>query len=185
MTFSTALELKFDGIHAEADFVSWRRKDNFEYHNKPELLIGEAKSLGNGELLNQKDFIKLKQIGKKLPGAFIVISVLRDTFTSSERKLLITFVKWCRRLNKDYLATNPVILLTSNELLFDFSISISWRSLGDNYKKFADYDYTHNLHGFADATQQIYLGIESMGELRDRERNKKWQKQKQKQKNNK
>ena len=176
MTFSTALELHFDGIAAEADFVAWRRKESHEYHNKPELLIGEAKSLGSGELIKQKDLIKLKQICKKLPGAFIVISVLRDSYTTSEKKLLTSFIKWCRRLNNSGLATNPVILLTSNELLLEFSIGETWKKLGNVYKPFTEAEHTHNLYNFADATQQIYLGIESMDEWRLKEYKKKQEK---------
>lgn len=173
MTFSTALKLHFDGIDAEADFIAWRRKESHDFHNKPVLLIGEAKSFGSGDLIKPKDLVKLKQIGKKLPGAFIVISVLRDHYTESEKKLLKSFVTWCRRLNTNGLPTNPVILLTSNELFFDFLISETWKKLGNVYKPFADYEHTHNLNGFADATQQIYLGVEPFYEWRNKEYKKK------------
>lgn len=173
MTFSTALELHFDGMDAEADFVVWRRKENHDFHKKPDLLIGEAKSFGIGDLIKPKDLVKLKQIGKKLPGAFIVISVLRGHYTESEIRILKSFVKWCRRFNSNGLPTNPLILLTSNELFFDFQISETWENLGKAYKPFTDYEHSGNLSRFADATQQIYLGIESFYEWRNKEYKKK------------
>lgn len=178
MTFSTALKLEFDGINAEADFIAWRRSESHDFHNQPVLLIGESKSFGNGDLIKPKDLIKLKHIGKKLPGAFIVISVLRDHYTESEKKLLKPFLTWCRRLNAKGLPTNPVILLTSNELFFDYLIGETWKKLGDVYKPFTSYEHTRNLSNFAEATQQIYLGIEPFYKWREKEYEKKRDKSK-------
>jgi hypothetical protein len=45
MTFSTALDLEFDGIKCEADFVAIKRKERIEERLPPELIIGECKSL--------------------------------------------------------------------------------------------------------------------------------------------
>lgn len=173
MSFSTALNLNFDGIEVEADFVAWRCTEKFESNTKPDLLIGEAKSFGTGDLIKQKDLTKLKQIGKKLPGAYIVISVLRDDFTDSEKEIIKSFVTWGRRLDANGLPTNPVILLTSNELFFDFMISSTWEKLGGKFKPFANFENTHNLNNFAEATLQIYLGIEPFHEWRHNEYKKK------------
>ena len=65
MTFSTAMNLKFDGIDSEVDFVAWRRKEKHDAHTAPHLIIGEAKSLGQGDLIKSKDLAKLKQVSKK------------------------------------------------------------------------------------------------------------------------
>jgi hypothetical protein len=167
MTFSTAMNLGFGGIAVEADFVAWRRAESHSTHNPPELLIGETKSLGKGDLIKLKDLAKLKAIGQKLPGAILVISVLRESFTPSEKKSLQQFVKWCRRLDDHGRQTNPVILLTANELFFEHMISASWEELGEPFKSFADYEHTRNLHSFADATQRIYLGLPSFHEWQD------------------
>jgi hypothetical protein len=169
MTFSTAMNLEFDGIAAEADFVAWRRAESHGTHNLPELLIGETKSLGKGDLIKPKDLAKLKAIGQKLPGAILVISVLRKSFTASEKKWLQQFVKWCRRLDEHGRQTNPVILLTANELFFEHMISATWETLDEPFKRFAHYEHTRNLHNFADATQMIYLGLPSFHEWQDAE----------------
>jgi len=166
MTFSTAMNLKFDGIDAEADFVAWQRSERHDADNPPDLLIGEAKSLGQGDLIKPKDLAKLKAIARKLPGAMLVISVLRENFTASEKMLLQRFVKWCRRLDDHERPTNPVILLTAHELFFEYLISATWKDLGEPYKSFADYEHTRNLHNFADATQRIYLGLPSFHDWR-------------------
>ena len=49
-------------------------------HQEPELIIGETKSFGQGDLLKADEFARLKKVGAKLPGVIIVISVMRDTF---------------------------------------------------------------------------------------------------------
>jgi hypothetical protein len=164
ITFSTAIDLKFDGVAAEADFVAWRRAERHGAHNPPELIIGETKSLGKGDLIKPKDLAKLRAIGQKLPGAIFVISVLRESFTASEKKSLQQFVKWCRRTDSQGRQTNPAILLTANELFFDHLISATWEELGEPFKSFADYEHTRNLLNFADATQRIYLGLPSFHE---------------------
>jgi hypothetical protein len=56
---------------------------------------------------------------------------------------------------------NHVVLLTSHELLFDQHISATWKSLGEPHLKFSNYETIRTLKGFADATQQIYLGLPS------------------------
>jgi hypothetical protein len=55
----------------------------------------------------------------------------------------------------------PVVLLTSNELMFDHLLSATWKDLGGDCAKFATYDHTNNMRRIADATQQIYLELPS------------------------
>lgn len=166
MTFSTAMELKFDGIDAEADFLILRQRGNPDEHNSPDLIVGEAKSLGQGDLLKSNDLRKLKDIGRKLPGAILVVSVLRDHFTASEKKLLVSFVRWARRPDDEGRPTNPVILMTANELFVDHLISAKWKKLGKPYDAFADFYNTNSLRSFAEATQRIYLGLPGFYEER-------------------
>lgn len=166
MTFTTAMNLKFDHTEAEADFVAWRADETHGIHTPPELIIGETKSLGQNDLIKPKDVVKLKAIARKLPGSILVISVLREKFTDSEKALLQRFVKWCRRPDSHGRATNPVILLTRHELFFEDFISATWKELGEPFNSFADFEYTRNLYNFAVATQQIYLGLPSIYEWR-------------------
>lgn len=160
-TFATAMSLAFDGNNAKVDFLLWRRDDHMDYDQPPQLVIGEAKSGGKGQLIKAHDLAQLKAVAKRLPGAAIVVAVLRDHFLPAEIRLLKPFVRWGRRADADGEQTNPVVLLTARELLFDHHISTTWKALGGAYAKFSDYNAVRKLKGFADVTQQIYLGVPS------------------------
>lgn len=166
MTFSTAMAMSFDGKKTEADFVALRAQEKMSVNAPPELIIGEAKSLGEGDLIKDKDLAKLKLLATKLPGVSIVISVMRDDFTASEKERLTKFANWARRPNDAGEPTNPVVLLAATELFHDFSISSTWKDKKGPHAAFSDYDHTRNLRSFAEATQQIYLGLEPFHEVR-------------------
>jgi hypothetical protein len=76
-------------------------------------------------------------------------------------------VNWGRRVNVYGQPTNPVLLLTSHELTMDHHISSTWKELGGRHAKFADNEHSRNLFNFADATQEIYLGMPSFQNARD------------------
>jgi hypothetical protein len=103
---------------------------------------------GKGQLIKPRDLAQLKAVAKKLPGTAIVIAVLRDHFLPTEKRLLKTFVRWCRRVDSDGEPTNPVLLLTSHELLFDHHISETWKSLGDPHLKFSNYETIRTAERF-------------------------------------
>jgi hypothetical protein len=178
MTFSTAMTMNFDSIKTEADFVAWFQRETHDTDRAPELVIGEAKLLGKGDLIKQDDLAKLKAIARKLPGAVLVISVMRDDFTEQEKKILSPFVQWARRPNEQGRPTNSVILLTGHELFARLYVSTAWKELGEPYKSFADFRHTHTLDNFADATQQIYLGLPSFFQWQDARRKRRADKKK-------
>ena len=168
MTFSTAMTLSFDGIQREVDFIAWRADDRLGRDNRrpPQLIVGEAKSLAQGESITARDLAKLKSVAVKLPDAAVVISVLREDFTHAEKQLLEKFVNWGRRVNVYGQPTNPVVLLTAHELTMDYLLSATWKDLGGAHARFADYQHTRTLLNLADATQQIYLGLPSFHQVR-------------------
>jgi hypothetical protein len=167
MTFATAMKLSFDGIQREVDFIAWHGEERMqETHRPPQLIIGEAKSLGQGELITASALAKLKTVAAKLPEAVIVIAALRDHFTAAEKAILKKFVAWGRRVNVYGEPTNPALLLTSHELTMVHHLSWTWKALGGQHAKFADYEHTRTLFNFADATQQIYLGMPSFDQVR-------------------
>jgi hypothetical protein len=167
MTFATAMNLNFDGIQREVDFIAWHGDEHMqETHRPPQLLIGEAKSLGRGELITASELAKLKTVADKLPEAVIVLAVLRDHFTEAEKKILRSFATWGRRVNVYGEPTNPVLLLTSHELTMEHYVSATWKELGGKHAKFADYNETRTLFAFANATQQIYLDMPSFNQAR-------------------
>jgi hypothetical protein len=160
MTYATAMDLKFDGVRTEVDFAALHRIERtLGSDRQPDLIIGEAKSMGQGDLLKPSDFKKLRAIGEKLLGAFIVISILREEFSASEKRLLRNFVKWSRRADDDGRQTNPVVLLTGRDLCFRFDLGHTWTELGEPYRSYSNYQYMQSLPMFADATQAIHLGL--------------------------
>ena len=128
-------------------------------HHPPKLIIGESKFVGKGDLIKSKDLLSLKAVAAQLPDAIVVVSVMRAHFTETEKEILAKFVKWGRRANAHGEPTNPVLLLTANELMMDHFISATWKDLGGVYEKFSEYEHTRNLLNFADATQCIYLDM--------------------------
>jgi len=179
MTFTTAMSLEIDRIRVEVDFLALRRVERHDLAAAPEIILGEAKSVGKGQLIKPRDVARLKAVAAKLPGAVVVISVLRDHFLPAEKRILEPFVKWGRRLNADREATNPIVLLTSKELMFNFELAATWKDLGGEYAKFGTYDYTRNMHSIADATQQIYLELPSFAETTRSQLEKKMKRMKQ------
>ena len=167
VTFSTALSMTFDGLTREADYIVWYEEESMDRIRPPDLIIGEAKSLGEGDLIHRNDIARLKDLGTKFPGAILALSVLRDDFTDSEKTLLRRLVKWGRRLNAARGPTNRILLLTTNEMFQKYGIlSSTWEELGGRHAAFADYHHTRNLRTIADATVAIYLGLPSFEEER-------------------
>jgi len=167
MTYSTALTLTIDETKWETDFFALWRERSFGRHTPPEIIFGEAKSFGNGDLIKPKDIKSMKTIARNLPGAVIIISVLRDSFTENEKKLLRAFVKWGRRLDENGGQINPIILLTSLELFMDHFLGATWEKQGEPHSKFSGFHHTKKLSQIADATQQIYLDLPPFAQHRD------------------
>ncbi|WP_420347200.1 hypothetical protein [Pelagibius sp.] len=161
MTFSTAMNLVIGDASVESDFIALWRDEKIDWGVPPQLVFGEAKSVGQGDLIKPDDIEKLRAIGERVPNAVLVVSVLRDQFNASEKRILTKFAKWCRRSNGEGQPTNHLVLLTSLELHMDFSLKRTWTELGEPYSNFADYHQTKNLHRLAESTQQIYLDLPS------------------------
>ncbi|MDJ0824260.1 MAG: hypothetical protein QNJ16_02035 [Rhodobacter sp.] len=165
MTFSPGLRLKIDhGEPCEADYVGWLARWNFGNRLPPDLIIGEAKSFGEGDLIKPGDIAQLRRMASRFPGSIIVVSVLRDEFTENEKHALRSLVRWARRPTWEFEPTNPVILLTGTELFNDIPLDVTWKSKGEPFCKFADYHHTQNLRRLAEATQAIYLDLPSFHE---------------------
>src|SRR5690606_14758815 len=106
----------------------------------PEWVIGEAKSLGSGELFKKDDVDRLRDVAKKIPGSYLVAAVLRDHFTTKEKKLLTSLAKWGRRPDDRSRPRNPLILLTATELCFEVDLAETWKSHGGSHATFSQKD---------------------------------------------
>lgn len=158
INFSTALDLVSGEKKCEIDFALWvEDNNNSDTYGDPKLVIGEAKSFGN-QVIKEKDISQIKKAAKMLPNSIIVISVLKENFSDTEKVLLKKFVEWARKpFNGD--SRHWVILLTGTELFAEHHITNTWKDKGEPFSQFGDYIRMRTLQDISDATLSIYLGL--------------------------
>ncbi len=160
MNYSTAMNLSSHQKKCEIDFAIWSANESKHgVYGDPQLIIGEAKSFAN-PAIKQKDIDQLKIAAEMLPGAVIVISVLKEVWGDDEKILLKQFVEWART-SENYKPKHWVILFTGVELFAQPHIISAWTKKGEPYSKFANYHGINSLMALSDATQAIYLDMPS------------------------
>lgn len=170
MTFSAGALLEVEGRSLEADFIALKGDRNLGASQPPRMILGECKSFGAGPLVKADDLEKLKVLAARLPGAVIVVAVLKETFLSEEVERLRRFVSWARRPNADDHPTNPVVILTGHELFAGEMFRNTWKTLGGRHANYADFQFTQDIDALAQATQAIYLDLPSYWEWLDSKR---------------
>ncbi|CCF19378.1 conserved protein of unknown function [Pseudorhizobium banfieldiae] len=162
INFVTAVELGLDGRRIEADYIAFHQADAFDSQYDPNLILGEAKSFGQGDLIEPKDIARLKDLALRFPGSYLAVSVLRNEFTDTEKALLRKLVRWTRKLGVDGGPRNRVLLLTGYELLRQSEpISHTWKELGGRHAEFSDFHHTESIRTIAEASIAIHLGMPS------------------------
>lgn len=161
ITFSPALELKFNSEVAEVDFALWLGpSEDWMASKEPTLFVGEAKSFAE-KAFTRKDIQKLKLVAKRLPEAGIVFSVLKKQLSIDDVAQISNFVLWCRKHDRKNNFRRPILIMTAIELFASFSIQNSWQDHGGEYTDFANFNTTNSMMELADAMQQIHLGLPS------------------------
>ena len=102
-----------NNIEIEADLALFFQKSKF---GKPrrELLFVECKTFNR---FKKKDIERMKVLSKEFPGSVIVFSTLNSALTQKEKKLIRPIVRQGRKYWKEGRTSNPVLILTSTELL--------------------------------------------------------------------
>ena len=173
INFITAVEIEVEGKKIEADYIAFHQADAFESQYDPTLILGEAKSFGQGDLIKPKDIARLKDLALRFPGSFLAVSVLRNEFTDTEKALLRTLVRWTRKLGANGGPRNRVLLLTGQELLRQSEpISHTWKEIGGKHAEFSDYHHTSSLRNVAESSIAIHLDMPSF----ESERHAAWNK---------
>ncbi len=171
INFTTAVELDLGGRKIEADYIAFDQPDDRDSRYDPTLILGEAKSFGQGDLIKPKDIARLKDLALRFPNSYLAVSVLRNEFTDSEKTLLRTFVRWTRKLTVEGGPRNRVLLLTGYELLHQPGpIGRIWTEIGGRHAKFSDSHHTRSLRKIAEASIAIHLDMPSF----DSERRAAW-----------
>lgn len=160
-----------DGSY-EADFgllaaQSWHEGSGIAY------LVGECKSFGTKRIRAQfknSEITKLVKLGKKERNSVIVFATLRRSLKQSDKNRLKRLVYRLReaRLRKD--ESPDVLILTGNELFVQHNLKESWEKLSEKHKSFADRSNYYSVRELCDATQQLYLDVESSWDWFDQRR---------------
>jgi hypothetical protein len=103
----------------------------------------------------------LKQVAARFPGAFMAVSVLKDTFSPREKTRLVGLANWGRRRHHNGLPVNPLIIFTGIELFARWRVEDAWKEKGGKAKALVEPAYVDlsNLGTFAELTQQVYLDL--------------------------
>ena len=147
-----------DGKDLEADFMMFYRNAAF-LERQMEWVFGECKTFNK---FKQRDIDRMQVISDNFPNSVLVFATLSQDFSEEEKTLLLPFVKACRSYGKLDRPRHAVLLLTGTELFSTFGPPSCWKHKTGNAKQWADArrDF-HSLLALCDATQSIYLGLDS------------------------
>lgn len=139
----------------EADLAMFWREVSYG-EDTDGILFGECKSYG---LFKPKDFQRMQYIAETFPGAILVFSTLRESLTKEEVAALTRLAKFGRKYWKAERPLNPVLILTGTEILTWERPPHCWNE--QQQKRFQN---VHTLMELCNASQQIYLGLQSWQE---------------------
>ncbi len=163
VTLSTNLDLQVSGERMEIDFACWMQRDDlgYEIRSDPVFLIGEAKSFAQNGFC-RRDVDRLKQVGRRMPGTFLVCATLKSELSRGERNLIGGLAKWGRRPYAGGHCRNPVIVLTGTEMFAPVNMQEAWKER----EELSDYASVEmgEPRNLADLTQQAYLGLPPLRE---------------------
>ena len=137
----------------EADFMLFWEESIYG-ERQDGLVFGECKTYGK---FVEKDFERMRYLAKTFPGAVLAFCTLRKSITKKEIAQITRIAKVGRKYWKAERPLNPVMILTGNELLTYPGPPYCWE---DSVKQKFD-RMRPGLLSIADATQQIYLGLQS------------------------
>jgi len=162
VTYATNLSYRIGtGNPFEVDFTLWYQRERIiDLEDEPVLAFGEAKSFAI-ECFNQEDVDRMRKLGEKFPGAFLVFATLKDTLSDTDKKLVGDLASWGRAHLKNGRPHSPVIVLTGIELFARWDIRDAWKGLGGRHANFIERARVRlgNLWEFAEITQQLYLDL--------------------------
>lgn len=165
MTWSTGLDLSRGDRVREVDFAAWYEPDRMGWDDSdPMFVLGETKSFGS-EVFHRKDVDRLREVAEWFPGCCVVLATMKRSLSPDERQRMRSLAEWGRVPLRDGTPRAWVIALTGNELFFRWSVGHVWEKMGGMHHKLAQHYGPHlgDLTTLADATQQAYLGLPSLG----------------------
>ncbi len=141
------------GAILEADFGALWRQSTYG-KTLDGVLFGECKSYNSFE---RSDVTRMRSLARAFPGAVIAFCTLKDKLDSKEKRLIAPLALSGHRYWKDDRPINPVLILTSSELLSRWSLTQVWQQSPQT----SEFAGRHELLELCDASQRIHLGIPS------------------------
>lgn len=173
ITSLLSFEAKCGGTTLEADIALLAQPSRLGVRWTPssaDLLFVECKSQNE---FKKKDVARLNDLAAKFPGAILVFATMREKLTDAEIRLIRPLAERGRRYLRAERSTNPVLILTSTELLTSEEPVQRWKEKGLLPESHADrLDWADPMRDVCDTTQQIYLGMPSWYDWLDAKRKK-------------
>lgn len=132
-------------------------QESKHYSSDSALIFAECKT--NNEF-KREDINKMALIAKQFPGSIMAFTTLNEKLSPKEKKLLKPIALSGRKYFEQDKPTNPVLILTGNELFSRDSIFRKWEKMGGKHKELAARNRIQDIFNLCDATQQIYLDME-------------------------
>ena len=125
----------------------------------------EAKSYGGkGGIFSSEDADRMRKLGKHFPGAVLVFATFSPKLTTADKELILPLAKAGREPIGDDDWKNPVVVLTGQELFSEAGPPYCWDDIPEAAVVRQQFRSPGGLWGLADATQQLYLDMESYDE---------------------
>ncbi len=167
LTWSTGLDLKFPSSSTtEVDFLLWyQRQLILDEAHEVDLVFGEAKSFAE-ESFKSEDVQRLKRLAILFPGSVLVFAAMKQQLSAKEKKIISSLALWGRKYTASGRLRAAVVVLTATELFSLDRLSREWERKGGRHARLIRPPYVdvRNLCELADLTQQLYLGLPSIGE---------------------
>lgn len=160
-----SFEAEKGDLKLEADLGLFYREGSY-YDRSTELIFCECKTY---RCFVKKDIDTMRILAREFPGSILVFATLNDDLTAAEKKLIKPFVNSCNKYFERDRPKNPVMVLTANELCAHARPPYSWKDKGGKYKPFSENVQIHGLLDISQATQKIYLGIDSWSKTWEKE----------------
>lgn len=153
LSFIFDFDAKKEGKSYEVDLAIITK--NYENEHKPQSFICECKTFKS---IGEKDYLRLKFFGEQMPDVILVVATLKNEFSDEEKFFLKKLVNDFRN---EHHTTNPILLLTGNELIPNERYS-ALRKYNNVISKHSNIKYMKEL---ADLTCKEHLGFKTCSEL--------------------
>lgn len=134
--------------------------------DRPRLVFAECKTHMQFKAV---DISRMAKLSREFPGSLIVFATLNASLSQGERSRIRALVYRARKRRLKDHPFSEVLILTANELTSTMGPTEKWDTLTDKHKTLSNYA-ARDVDVLSEATQQIYLDMESWHEWMQKNR---------------